>query len=87
MKGPIGIERLRSEYSDRKDRGTKPEHMRKAGGSAIRKALQQLEKAGFITKVEKKGRIITPKGRSLLDKISTQIKKKLEKEIPELKKY
>ncbi|MDH4221569.1 MAG: 40S ribosomal protein S19, partial [Candidatus Bathyarchaeota archaeon] len=43
VKGPIGIERLRSEYGGRIDEGVRPEHARKGGGAIIRKALQQLQ--------------------------------------------
>ena len=90
--GPIGVERLRSMYGGRKDRGHKPEHHRKAGGSIIRKALQQLEAAGLVQKVTDAnghviGRTLTPKGRSLLDRIATEVKRELEKVMPELKKY
>lgn len=87
VKGPIGIERLRSEYGGRKDRGVLPEHSRKGSGAIIRKALQQLEEAGLVETVKGRGRMITPKGRSLLDSLSTEIKRKLEKVNPELKKY
>jgi len=86
LKGPIGISHLRSEYGGRKDRGTRPEHARPGGGSIIRKALQQLEAAGLV-ETTKRGRVISRKGRQLLDVLSTEIKKDLEKEIPELKKY
>jgi len=87
IKGPIGIERLRSEYGGRKDRGVLPEHSRKGSGAIIRKALQQLEEAGLVETVQGKGRVITSKGRSLLDSLSTEVKRKLEKTNPELKKY
>jgi small subunit ribosomal protein S19e len=85
--GPIGIQRLRSEYGGRKDRGVKPEHCRKGSGAIIRKALQQLERARLVEPYRNRGRIITKKGRSLLDRLSTEIKKELEKQFPELKKY
>ncbi|CAB49735.1 30S ribosomal protein S19e [Pyrococcus abyssi] len=87
LDGPVGIERLRTYYGGRKNRGHAPERFYKAGGSIIRKALQQLEAAGFVEKVPGKGRVITPKGRSFLDKIATELKKELEEIIPELKKY
>ncbi|HDI01851.1 MAG TPA: 30S ribosomal protein S19e [Candidatus Bathyarchaeota archaeon] len=92
MHGPIGVERLRSMYGGRKDRGHRPEHHVKAGGSIIRKALQQLEAAGLVMKaVDEKGhvigRVLTPKGRSLLDRIATEVKRELEEVMPELKKY
>lgn len=71
--GPIGIERLRSYYGGRESRPDRPHHFKKGSGSIVRKAIQQLEKAKFLIK-SKKGRSITPKGRSFLDKIATQIK-------------
>ncbi|KYH41887.1 MAG: 30S ribosomal protein S19 [Candidatus Bathyarchaeota archaeon B26-2] len=87
VKGPIGIERLRSEYGGRKDRGVLPEHSKKGSGAIIRKALQQLEEAGLIETIKGRGRMITPKGRGLLDSLSTEIKRRLEKISPEIKKY
>jgi len=85
--GPVGIERLRTAYGGRKDLGLKREHFRKAGGSAIRKALQQLEAAGLVTKIEGRGRVLTPKGRSLLDRLAYRIFRQIAIEKPELKKY
>jgi len=87
IKGPIGIQRLRSEYGGRKDMGVKPEHTRKGSGAIIRNALKQLEDADLVETVDGKGRRITSKGRKLLDLLSTEIKRELEKEIPELKIY
>jgi len=87
MKGPVGIERLRSEYGGRIDRGVRPEHARKGGGAIIRKALQQLQAAGLVEPLKNRGRVVTRKGRQLLDKLSTEIKGNLEKTQPELKKY
>ena len=54
----------------------------KGSGSIIRTALHQLEDAGYVEKVEG-GRVVTPQGRSFLDKISGEIIK----DIPELEKY
>jgi len=87
MKGPVGIERLRSEYGGRIDRGTRPEHARKGGGAIIRKALQQLQAAELVEPLRNRGRVVTSKGRQLLDRLSTEIKGNLEKTEPELKKY
>lgn len=87
IKGPIGIEHLRSEYGGRKDRGTRPEHTRKGGGAIIRKALQQLEKAGLVETIRGKGRVITSEGRRLLDSLSADIKEELERINPALSKY
>lgn len=70
--GPLGTQRLRVAYGDRRRRGHKGAHHQKAGGKVIRLMLQQLEKAGLVKKVDKptKGRIITPKGQKLLSKSS-----------------
>jgi len=87
IKGPVGIEHLRAEYGGRKDYGVRPEHAVRCGGSIIRKALQQLENAGLVETVKGKGRVISREGRRLLDRLSTEIKRDLEREIPELKKY
>src|SRR3989344_130931 len=76
-KGPIGVNKLRTLYGGRKDRGVKPEEFRKAAGNIIRKAMQQLEKADFIKKVEKgvhKGKILTPKGLKLLNSAAKLVK-------------
>ena len=75
--GPIGTEKLRTKYGGRKNRGVKQNSFAKGSGSILRKSLQQLEKAGLIKFTEKgvhKGRVITPKGKSFLDKIASQIK-------------
>jgi small subunit ribosomal protein S19e len=87
MDGPVGVQRLRKEYGGRKRKGNAPAHHRKAGGSIIRTSLQQLEKAGLVDKIDKSGRVVSKKGRSLLDAMSTQIKKDLDREKPELKAY
>jgi small subunit ribosomal protein S19e len=85
--GPIGLNDLRSEYGGRKKVGYALYHHRDAGGSAIRKPLQQLEQAGLVAKVRGKGRVLTGKGRSLLDRLSTEIFNELVKEKKELERY
>ena len=85
--GPIGIEKLRADYGGRKDFGTKPEHAVKAGGSNIRKSLQQLEAAGLLQKTSPQGRVMAPKGRKLLQEVAEDLQKELVKTVPELKKY
>jgi len=84
---PVGVERLRRAYGGRKNYGVAPEHFVKASGSIIRVALQQLEKAGLVTKVERKGRALSPLGRSLLDRLSGKIMRELARHRPELRKY
>ena len=76
--GPIGVSKLRTKYGGKANLGYKPEHQFKGSGSVARKVLQQLEKSGLIKQDQRgvhKGRVITPKGKSLLDKIATQIAK------------
>ena len=76
--GPVGTEKLRTKYGGKKNRGHKPERFYKASGSIIRKILQQLETSGLIKQAQRgnhKGRILTPKGTSFLDKIAVQIAK------------
>ncbi|MEM3622621.1 MAG: 30S ribosomal protein S19e [Candidatus Bathyarchaeia archaeon] len=85
--GPIGLEKLRADYGGRKDFGVKPEHVVKAGGSIIRKALQQLEAAGLIETIKPQGRRMTKEGRKLLQDIAEEVGKELVKELPELEKY
>ena len=87
IKNSIGVERLRAEYGGKKDRGSKPYKARSGSGTIVRRALQQLEKAGYVTKIKGKGRILTPKGRSFLDNTSHDVLKKVEGYHPELKKY
>ncbi len=75
LDGPVGVERLRTYYGGRKRRGRKPARFRKASGAIIRKILQQLESSGLIQKLDKRGRVLTPKGRSLLDRIAKEVSK------------
>ena len=77
--GPVGTQKLRTKYGGKKNNGVKQEHFYKGSGNILRKSLQQLEKAGFVKQAEKgihKGRVVTPKGKSVLDKIATQIQGK-----------
>jgi len=70
-RGPIGVNKLRVKYGNRKNRGHKPEKFRRGSGKIIRLILQQLEKAELVANKKTgvhKGRIISPKGKSLVDK-------------------
>lgn len=87
VKGPIGIELLRQEYGGRIDRGAKPEHASKGGGAIVRNAIQQLQAAGLVRSQRNEGRVVTSQGRQLLDRLSTNLKRELEKTVPELAKY
>jgi len=73
MKGPIGVSYLTKEYSGRKHRGSAKERSGRAGGSIIRKSLQQLESAGLVEK-KGAGRIIAKKGRAFVDNTAKSLK-------------
>jgi len=85
--GPVGTERLRSAYGGRNKKGMINEHFYKSGASTIRKPLQQLESAGLVTKSGTKGRTLTDKGVSLVDRVAYKLLKDLQKDMPELNKY
>ena len=82
MDGPVGVMSLRTFYGGKKDRGVTPEVFKKGSGAIIRNALHQLEDAGYVEKVEG-GRVVSPQGRSFLDKTAGEIIK----DIPELAKF
>jgi small subunit ribosomal protein S19e len=63
--GPLGVQRMRSFYGGKKDRGSRPNAFRKGSGSVLRKALQQLEACKFIVH-DKAGRRISPAGQSCM---------------------
>jgi small subunit ribosomal protein S19e len=70
--GPVGISRLRTCYGGRERRGVASARFAKGSGNIIRKALQQLQKAGYIN-ITRKGRSISPRGRSFLDNLAKEI--------------
>ncbi|MEW5759514.1 MAG: 30S ribosomal protein S19e [Candidatus Thermoplasmatota archaeon] len=73
IKGPIGTSRLRKKFGGAKDRGDKPNRSRKGSGSIIRKALQQLENAGFVTNLKGKGRVVSNNGRKFMDNVAKEV--------------
>ena len=79
--GPVGVSKMRTRYGGKKDRGRRPERFTKASGNIIRKIVQQLESAELVkhSTTQHKGRIIAPKGQSLLDKISLTKSKPVKK--------
>ncbi len=83
----MGIERLRAEYGGKRDRGSKPNKAKQGSGAIVRKALQQLEAAGYVTKMKGRGRSLTPKGVKFLDNSSYEVKQTLLEAMPALKKY
>lgn len=72
IRGVVGVGRLRTRYGSKQNRGMKPEKFAKSSGKLIRVILQQAETAGILEKGEyknRKGRILTVKGREFLDSI------------------
>lgn len=72
LHGPIGLSDLERAYGGTKALAYFPKHHRDAGGSSIRNVLKQLEEAELVAKTPK-GRILTSKGRAMLDKASQGI--------------
>ncbi len=76
--GPIGIRHLCKAYGKKKSLGVRPATVYPSSGSVMRKVVQQLEKSGFIVRIDKGkrtlGRTLTPKGRKFLDGLSHQVK-------------
>ena len=72
MKGIVGVQRLRTRYGGRKDRGMRPAEFVKGGGKIIRVVLQQADLAGFTEKVKSKrsGRQLTTKGKDFMESLA-----------------
>jgi small subunit ribosomal protein S19e len=77
QRNSAGVERLRTKYGSKKNRGFKPEEFRKSSGKIIRVILQQSDKAGLTeiqkpvkgVRSKKPGRILTDKGKSFLEEL------------------
>lgn len=76
--GPVGTSKMRTKFGGKHSRGHKSERFAKGSGSIIRKALQQLEKAGLVKQAVKgvhKGRVITEKALSIMDAVVLRLGK------------
>lgn len=74
----IGVNRLRVKYGGRQRKGNRREHFKKGAGKIIRYGLQQLEALGFVIKSDdNSGRMLSPKGRSFMDRTANRISKQL----------
>ena len=74
---PIGTNKLRNFYGGRKNRGHVPSRFYNGSGKIIRVILQQLEKAELIKPITEgahKGRRISNKGKSFVDKVIKNVK-------------
>ena len=69
----VGVNRLKTRYGSKKNRGMKPERFRKGSGKIIRVILQQAEAAGLLEKFKESGlragRRLTDQGKELLEGI------------------
>jgi small subunit ribosomal protein S19e len=88
-KGPVGVERLATEYGANKagtNRYRVATSRREAGSKKlIRLPLQQLEEAGYVETAKGEGRRVTDEGRSLLDEVAGDLLEELDR--PELERY
>lgn len=89
LDGPVGVERLSTEYGGRKE-GTgrwRVASDRRSDGSKkiVRTVLQQLEEAGYVEDTNGEGRRITGDGRSLLDDTAGDVLEELDR--PDLERY
>ncbi|HQD25118.1 MULTISPECIES: 30S ribosomal protein S19e [Methanoculleus] len=84
--GPVGIQRMRSAYGGKRDRGSAPNQFRRGSGSIVRKVFQQLEAAGYVSHTTE-GRVVTPAGRSFLDNVANSLKAQAAETAPGLARY
>ncbi len=72
LNGPIGVSKLTTRYGNRKRHTVSRKHHVPASGSIIRDGFAELEGIEYIKRT-KSGRVITPTGKSFLDKIAKEI--------------
>ena len=89
INGPVGVDRLSTEYGGRQ-RGTNryqvaTAHNDTGSKKIIRVALQQLEEEGLVVTAQGEGRRVTPEGQSFLDDVAKDVFDDLDR--PELEKY
>ena len=74
IQGVVGVEKLRTRYGGKKNRGGRRSKFMKSSGKLIRVILQQCETAGLVEKMDtlQHGRRLTEKGRLFLDGIKVK---------------
>ncbi len=82
----LGIMRMSEEYGGKVDRGTKRYHPAAGSRYIVRQLFKKLEELGLVKK-EKTGRVLSPQGRSMLDKSAAEVLKSLVEKNKELEKY
>ena len=86
LHSPVGLGDLERAYGGTKALHYIPKHHWDAGGSSIRRILRQLEQAELVSKTPK-GRVLTPKGHAMLDKVSREVFTALSQENKALARY
>jgi small subunit ribosomal protein S19e len=71
--GPIGVNKLRKFYGGKNRNGKGLNHSAKASGKIIRVALQQLGKAKLLDLKDRKGRVLSTEGTSLIERTAYEI--------------
>jgi small subunit ribosomal protein S19e len=88
-RGPVGVERLSTEYGGAKGGSNRyrvaPDKRADGSKNLIRTILQQLEEEDLVETAEGEGRRITANGRSLLDETAGDVLEELDR--PELERY
>lgn len=81
--GPVGVERLSTEYGGAKQGSNRyrvaPPRRSDGSKKIIRLILQQLEEEDLVETAEGEGRRITAEGRSLLDDVAGQVMEDLDR--------
>ena len=100
--GPVGVTHLAQDFGGKKNYGSKPNRPVAGSRHIIRTALQQLEAAGLVEKVETRiiegedgeddvqlyaGRKITSTGQAFVDNIAHSVRDVVEEQYPGLSKY
>ncbi|NBQ23425.1 MAG: 30S ribosomal protein S19e [Verrucomicrobia bacterium] len=100
--GPVGVTHLSQDFGGKKNYGSKPNRPVAGSRHIIRTALQQLEAAGLVEKVESRfiegedgdedvqlyaGRVVTSSGQSFVDNVAHSIRAQVEEQYPGLSKY
>lgn len=89
IEGPVGIERLSTEYGSLKQGSTRyktaSEHRTDASESFIRVPIQQLEAEDLVDTAGEEGRVVTADGQSLLDSVAGDVLDDLDR--PDLERY
>ncbi len=87
VEGPVGTTRLAAMFGGKADRGSKPNKAVRGSRSISRMTVQQLEKGQLVQKQKDGGRVVTARGRKMIDALALQILKDMAAKNPELTKY